>query len=141
MFSWEKTLSYSKCFIVDDFELRFTYIVPNWEGLAHDEIALRNALEREVGLRVPKVFVILLILKYLISCNCVLPCKYFIGKYYLIDAWYCTLLDLSSPKSLSGMSCDDTWKTIGEKNYQIYIQVCSKLDFMIKIYVLFVHQP
>ena len=37
-----------------DFELRFTYVLTDWEGSTHDTLILRYALEREDGLRVPK---------------------------------------------------------------------------------------
>ena len=35
-----------------DFNLRFTYVLAGWEGTAHDALVLRDALERENGLRV-----------------------------------------------------------------------------------------
>ncbi|WVZ50978.1 hypothetical protein U9M48_002174 [Paspalum notatum var. saurae] len=47
-----------------DFDLRFTYVLACWEGTAHDALILRDALERENGLRVPQ------------------------GKFYLVDAGY-----------------------------------------------------
>lgn len=47
-----------------DFDLRFTYVLAGWEGSAHDALVLRDALERENGLRVPQ------------------------GKFYLVDAGY-----------------------------------------------------
>nr|XP_025877635.1 protein ALP1-like isoform X2 [Oryza sativa Japonica Group] len=37
-----------------DFDLRFTYVLAGWEGTAHDAVVLRDALERENGLRVPQ---------------------------------------------------------------------------------------
>jgi len=37
-----------------DFDLRFTYVLVGWEGTAHDALVLRDALERENGLRVPQ---------------------------------------------------------------------------------------
>ena len=37
-----------------DFDLRFTYVLAGWEGTAHDALILRDALERENGLRVPQ---------------------------------------------------------------------------------------
>jgi len=37
-----------------DFDLRFTYVLASWEGAAHDALVLRDALERENGLRVPQ---------------------------------------------------------------------------------------
>ena len=37
-----------------DFDLRFTYVLAEWEGTAHDALVLRDALERENGLRVPQ---------------------------------------------------------------------------------------
>ena len=37
-----------------DFDLRFTYVLASWEGTAHDALVLRDALERENGLRVPQ---------------------------------------------------------------------------------------
>jgi hypothetical protein len=35
-----------------DFDLRFTYVLAEWEGAAHDALVLWDALEREDGLRV-----------------------------------------------------------------------------------------
>jgi hypothetical protein len=51
---------------VVDFDLRFTFVLAGWEGTAHDALILRDALERENGLRVPQG-----IIKHinLISCN------------------------------------------------------------------------
>lgn len=37
-----------------DFDLRFTYVLAGWEGSAHDATVLRDAIERENGLRVPE---------------------------------------------------------------------------------------
>ena len=37
-----------------DFDLRFTYVLAGWEGTTHDALVLRDALERENGLRVPQ---------------------------------------------------------------------------------------
>ena len=37
-----------------DFDLWFTYVLAGWEGTAHDALVLRDALERENGLRVPE---------------------------------------------------------------------------------------
>ena len=37
-----------------DFDLRFTYVLAGCEGSAHDALVLRDALERENGLRVPQ---------------------------------------------------------------------------------------
>jgi hypothetical protein len=37
-----------------DFDLRFTFVLARWEGTAHDAYILRNALERQNGLRVPQ---------------------------------------------------------------------------------------
>jgi hypothetical protein len=37
-----------------DFNLRFTFVLAGWEGIAHDALVLRDALERENGLRVPE---------------------------------------------------------------------------------------
>jgi hypothetical protein len=36
------------------FDLRFTYVLTDWEGTAHDALVLRDALEHENGLRVPQ---------------------------------------------------------------------------------------
>ena len=36
------------------FDLRFTYVLPGWEGSAADSRILDNALHREDKLRVPK---------------------------------------------------------------------------------------
>jgi hypothetical protein len=32
----------------------FTYVLAGWEGTTHDALVLRDALERENGLRVPQ---------------------------------------------------------------------------------------
>ncbi|KAG8093581.1 hypothetical protein GUJ93_ZPchr0012g19445 [Zizania palustris] len=37
-----------------DFDLRFTYVLAGWEGTARDALVLRDALERENGIRVPQ---------------------------------------------------------------------------------------
>jgi hypothetical protein len=43
-----------------DFDLRFTFVIAGWEGTSHDALILRDALERENGLRVPegKTFIV-----------------------------------------------------------------------------------
>ena len=38
---------------VANFDIRFTYVLAGWEGLAHDALILVDALERDDGLRVP----------------------------------------------------------------------------------------
>jgi hypothetical protein len=37
-----------------DFDLWFTYVMAGWEGMTHDALVLRDALERQNGLRVPQ---------------------------------------------------------------------------------------
>ena len=37
-----------------DFDLWFTYVLAGWEGATYDALVLRDALERENGLRVPQ---------------------------------------------------------------------------------------
>ncbi|KAK9272458.1 hypothetical protein L1049_002831 [Liquidambar formosana] len=46
------------------FDLRFTYILPSWEGTTSDSRLIKNALTREDNLQIPE------------------------GKYYLVDAGY-----------------------------------------------------
>jgi hypothetical protein len=36
-----------------DFDLRFTFVLAGWEGTTHDALILRDALERQNGLRIP----------------------------------------------------------------------------------------
>jgi hypothetical protein len=36
-----------------DFDLRFTYVLAGWEGSAHDDLILGDAIERDDGLNVP----------------------------------------------------------------------------------------
>jgi len=51
-----------------DFDLRFTYVLAGWEGTAHDALVLRDALERENGLRVPQGNI--LVVSEFIHTNC-----------------------------------------------------------------------
>ena len=37
-----------------DFDLRFIYVLAGWVGTTHDALVLRDALERENGLRIPQ---------------------------------------------------------------------------------------
>jgi hypothetical protein len=37
-----------------DFDLQFTFVMAGWEGTSYDVLILRDALERENGLRVPE---------------------------------------------------------------------------------------
>jgi hypothetical protein len=37
-----------------DFDLQFTFVMAGWEGTTYDVLILRDALERENGLRVPE---------------------------------------------------------------------------------------
>jgi hypothetical protein len=39
---------------VVDFNLKFTYVLAEWEGSAHDALILADALERDDGLTVPQ---------------------------------------------------------------------------------------
>ncbi|WVZ50450.1 hypothetical protein U9M48_001702 [Paspalum notatum var. saurae] len=63
-FCGRKTYATQNVMAAVDFDLRFTYVLAGWEGTAHDALVLRDALEREHGLRVPQ------------------------GKFYLVDAGY-----------------------------------------------------
>ncbi|XP_027169686.1 protein ALP1-like [Coffea eugenioides] len=53
--------------------MRFIYVLPGWEGSAHDGRVLRNAISRPNGLRVPQ------------------------GCYYLVDAGYCNAKGFLAP--------------------------------------------
>ena len=37
-----------------DFDMKFTYVLPGWEGTASDSRILKNALNREDSLRIPR---------------------------------------------------------------------------------------
>jgi len=37
-----------------DFDLKFTYVLAGWEGLAHDALLLADAIEWNGGLTVPE---------------------------------------------------------------------------------------
>ncbi|CAO2210357.1 unnamed protein product [Urochloa humidicola] len=63
-FRGRKSFATQNVMAVVDFDLRFTYVLAGWEGSAHDALVLRDALERENGLRVPQ------------------------GKFYLVDGGY-----------------------------------------------------
>ena len=53
-FRGRKTYATQNVMAAVDFDLRFTYVLAGWEGTAHDALVLRDALERENGLRVPQ---------------------------------------------------------------------------------------
>ncbi|KAK9273745.1 hypothetical protein L1049_018555 [Liquidambar formosana] len=55
------------------FDLRFTYVLPGWEGTASDSRIIKNALTREDNLQIPE------------------------GKYYLVDAGYMLKSSLLPP--------------------------------------------
>ena len=40
-----------------NYELRFIYVLVNYEGSVHDALVLQNALEREDGLIVPECII------------------------------------------------------------------------------------
>ena len=40
------------------FDLKFTYVLPGWEGTASDSRILKNALSRRDKLKVPKVILL-----------------------------------------------------------------------------------
>jgi len=74
-----------------DFDLRFTYVLAGWEGTAHDALVLRDALERENGLRVPQGNI--LVISEFIHTNCCYIEIYqlvhhMLGKFYLVDDGY-----------------------------------------------------
>ncbi|KAL5576292.1 hypothetical protein UlMin_017991 [Ulmus minor] len=56
-----------------DFDMRFTYVLPGWEGTASDSRVIKDALLREDKLIIPK------------------------GKYYLVDAGYMLRSGLLTP--------------------------------------------
>jgi len=37
-----------------DFDMKFTYVLPGWEGSAHDVLILADAIERNYGFIVPE---------------------------------------------------------------------------------------
>lgn len=53
--------------------MQFIYVLPEWEGSAHDGRVLRDAISRPHGLKVPR------------------------GCYYLVDAGYCNLDGFLAP--------------------------------------------
>ncbi|XP_042440767.1 protein ALP1-like [Zingiber officinale] len=53
--------------------MEFIYVLPGWEGSAHDGRVLRNAISRPHGLRVPR------------------------GYYYLVDSGYCNANGFLTP--------------------------------------------
>ncbi|KAJ9556271.1 hypothetical protein OSB04_010885 [Centaurea solstitialis] len=53
--------------------MQFIYVLPGWEGSAHDGCVLRDAISRPQGLRVPQ------------------------GSYYLVDAGYCNANGFLAP--------------------------------------------
>lgn len=78
---------------VCDPQLRFTYLLPGWEGSAADSRILRDAISRPLGLKVPKGAAYTLCTKYII-----VPTYYthlltahvlhYSGCYYLCDSAY-----------------------------------------------------
>jgi hypothetical protein len=79
---------------VIDFDLRFTYVLASWEGTTHDALVLRDALERENGLRVPhgKIlhqFLTKILHQFLHVQEHDLLFPHMVGKFYLVDVvWY-----------------------------------------------------
>ena len=53
-FRGRKTYATQNVMAAVDFDLRFTYVLAGWEGLAHDALVLADALSRERGLQVPQ---------------------------------------------------------------------------------------
>ncbi|GJY86912.1 ALP1-like protein [Tanacetum coccineum] len=53
--------------------MQFIYVLPGWEGSAHDGRVLRDAISRPDGLKIPQ------------------------GCYYLVDAGYCNALGFLAP--------------------------------------------
>ncbi|KAG6525005.1 hypothetical protein ZIOFF_014957 [Zingiber officinale] len=53
--------------------MQFIYVLPGWEGSAHDDRVLRDAISRPTGLKVPQ------------------------GCYYLVDAGYCNSSGFLAP--------------------------------------------
>ncbi|XP_042471446.1 uncharacterized protein LOC122053459 [Zingiber officinale] len=53
--------------------MQFIYVLPGWEGSAHDGHVLRDAISRSTGLKVPQ------------------------GCYYLVDAGYCNSSGFLAP--------------------------------------------
>jgi hypothetical protein len=76
---------------VIDFDLRFTYVLAGWEVTSHDVLVLRDALERQNGLRVPhgKIlheFLTKILHQFVQEYDLLFP--HMLGKFYLVDAGY-----------------------------------------------------
>jgi hypothetical protein len=54
LFCGRKTYATQNVMACVDFDLWFTYVLAGWEGTTHDALVLRDAFERENGLRVPQ---------------------------------------------------------------------------------------
>jgi hypothetical protein len=52
LFHGRKTYATQNFMVCVDFDLRFTYVLAEWEETTHDALVLRDALERENGLPV-----------------------------------------------------------------------------------------
>ena len=52
-FRGRKSYATENVMVTIDFNVRFTFVLAAWEGTTHDALVLRDALERENGLRVP----------------------------------------------------------------------------------------
>jgi hypothetical protein len=52
-FHGRKNYATQNIMVAVDFDLWFTFVLAGWEGTTHDATVLRDALERENGIRVP----------------------------------------------------------------------------------------
>jgi hypothetical protein len=53
-FLGRKHITTQNVLAIVDFDLRFTYVLAGWEGLAHDALILADAIQRPDGLKVPQ---------------------------------------------------------------------------------------
>ena len=53
-YQWRKEYTTQNVLAACDFNMRFTYVLPGWEGTASDSRIIKNALSREDKLIIPR---------------------------------------------------------------------------------------
>ena len=82
--------------------MQFIYVLPGWEGSAHDGRVLRDAISRDDGLKIPQGIIVTTSLSFSMFLECTWTNKVYVlfkfkGCYYLVDAGYCNAPGFLAP--------------------------------------------
>ena len=105
----KEKLSNTKCLVIFSFDMKFTYVLPGWKGTISDSRILKHALSKKGDkLEFLKVSQNIRLIVHRKNVQTMSSCSnyalwhifiyiYFLGKYYLGDAWFPLKSGLCAP--------------------------------------------